>query len=1068
MKINAVMAIAVCLLQTTTLCAQQYRIAGVVLDSSTNSALQGTSISVNGGQHTTRTDINGYFIVFTADSINVELNIQHLGYLSVDTVLEKVPLSDPIVIALEASSSMLDEVKISTGYQMLPKERLTGSFEHVGNELFNRQIATDVMSRLDGLVPGMLFDKRGGNETSFRIRGLSTINPLGAQPLIIVDDFPYEGDIQNINPNDVENVTLLKDAAAASIWGARAGNGVIVITTKKGTLNKPVSITATANATFQNQLDLDYQPEMSSSDFIDIEQFLFEQGAFDNKLSNTVTWPVVTPVVEILELQRQGRISMEEANREIDAMRLHNVRNDLAKYVYQRPVAQQYALNIRGGGERSSYLISGGFDNATAQQVGNGYQRVTLRSNNSFKLFKNLTFQSNLMYASSVRKNNGLGTLGVSNTSSSIYPYARLVNADGKPATVVQNYRLGFVDTAGNGKLLDWHYRPLEEIELADNTTQINDLMINLSANYQLLSVLGVEVRYQYQHQGTDNRNYYGDETFYTRDQINRFTQLSGDEVYRPLPLGGILRLQKANRDSHNLRGQLNFSSTWGSYHELAVIAGGEVRQVEGLQNRFSAYGYDDELMLAQPVDLVNRYPIYNGMGFETVLGESQSFAGSMDRFVSLFGNASYTYAATHTLTVSARKDASNLFGVATNNKWKPLWSAGYKWNVSNASFYGWQWLPRLAVRATYGQSGNVNNTVAAVTTIDYRGLTPLGQNLHAFIMNPPNADLRWENVATTNLAVDFGLVNNRISGSVEYFSKNASDLIASVPADITTGFATLTRNAAEINTSGWDVTVTSRNLNGRLGWITDFFLSINRTKVTRYLLERNRPSNYVGNGASLHPIEGYDAYNIVSYRWGGLDALHGNPQSYVSGELTSDYLNIINNTTMDDLVFHGSATPRTYGSLRNTLTFGGLSLSANITYRLGYFFRRPTIEYTQLLNNGVPGHSDYYLRWQQPGDEYRTTVPSMIYPSDSRRDEVYRNSEATVERGDHIRLQDINLTYRFDKMTLRSLPIKSMSIMLYARNLPILWRANNAGLDPDFRGYPAPFSLSAGMNINF
>lgn len=1044
----------------------QYRIHGTVTDDERSNPIPGVAIGLSENQIISYTGNDGSFSFLLPRTDTVLLQIRHMGYRGVDTLVIP-PLSGSLDINMTVNANRLKEVEVSTGYQTLPRERLTGSFEYVNNELFNRQISQDVVSRLDGLVPGMLFDKRGGSSTAFRLRGLSTITPSIAQPLIIVDDFPYEGDIHNINPNDVENITVLKDAAAASIWGARAGNGVVVITTKKSLLNKPFTISATANLSMQDRPDLYYHPQMTPSDFIDIEQFLFDQGAYDNSLSNSITWPVITPAVEIMERQRQGVISINEANQLLDDLRARDIRRDLLEYVYQKPVAQQYALNVNGGSARIAYLISGGLDRSIDQQVGDGYQRVTLRSQSTFKPIKNLTVQTNIVYANSRRESNGLGELRTGATGR-VYPYARLVDDEGLPAILEQNYRLGFVDTAGSGRLLDWYYRPLEEIDLSDNTTRIGDLLANLSAAYRILPSLQGELRYQYQHQYTHGRDHRSDRTFYTRDQINRFTQINGEQIYYPIPLGGILQLQDGDRHSHTIRGQLNYDADWTENHRLSVLAGGEIRQMRNLTRHDYVYGYDDELMLGQPVDLVNRYPIYGGMAFDSQLGRPPAFSGTDNRLLSLFANVAYTYRTNHVFTASARRDASNLFGVATNDKWKPLWSAGYKWNLSDETFYRWDWLPYASMRATYGHSGNVNNAIAAVTTIDYIGQSPLARNPFALVMNPPNPDLRWENVAMTNIALDFGFRGGNLSGSVEYFKKNSTDLIASIPADITTGFTTLTRNVAELETSGWDISLRSRNLVGEFGWSSDFFLSVNRTLVKKYLIERNRASEMVTNGGNLIPIEGYDAYNIVSYRWGGLDPQNGDPLSYVDGILTADYMDIVNNTTKEDLVFHGSATPRLFGSLRNTWTYRGLSLSANITYRAGYFFRRPSIEYVPLLNSGVVAHGDYYRRWQQPGDEQHTTVPSMIYPADSRRDQVYRDSEATVERGDHIRLQDINLSYRLNRATFPALPAQSVSVILYARNLPIIWRANDLGLDPDFRGIPAPISLSLGLNLTF
>lgn len=1053
------------LLIITTVSHAQYRLTGTVSDAETRTLLSGATIQIDKGQRGVVTDDEGRFAILIPSN-PVKLIISHIGYHETDTTVS-ITSGTALTILLAPKSNVVEEVQVSTGYQILPKDRLTGSFEVVSEKLFNRQISQDIISRLDGLVPGMLFDKRYGNEGAFSIRGLSTISPTIAQPLIIIDDFPYEGDIKNINPNDVESVTILKDAAAASIWGVRAGNGVLVITTKKSKLDKPFSLSANTNLSIQNKPNLYYTPQMTPSDFIDIEQFLFERGFFDADLDNTITWPVITPAVEVMEQKRRGLITEQHAEVMLSALRMNDLRDQLNKHVYQRSAAQQYAIKMDGGNSQVSYYISGGLDKSVAQKKGDEFQRMTLRTQSTFKPISTLQMTAAVVLVNSLRNNNSLPDLRTG-TTGSIYPYARLLDDVGQPAIIEQHYRLGFVDTAGQGQLLDWHFRPLAEMDIADHAVRIRDLLVNLSANYKLIPQLDAEVRYQYQNQGTSGRDHNSVESFYSRNLINRFTQISGDNIIRPIPVGGILQLMDNDRSSHNIRGQLTFTNNWTPDYRFIIIAGGELRRATSWSRSHTVYGYDDELLLSFPVDLVNRYPIYGGMGFDSPLGQGSTYTGLDDRFVSIYANTSFTLKEQHIFTASARRDASNLFGVATNNKWKPLWSVGYRLNLSSLPLLYVPWINRLSLRATYGHSGNVNNTIAAVTTIDYRGISPLARNQYAIVVNPPNEDLRWENVSTTNVGLDFGVGNNRFNGSVEYYSKNAMDLISSVPADLTTGFGNLTRNVAEMRTSGWDFNLRSINPSGVLRWTTNLYLSLNRTKIKRYLVNPARASGYISNGASLLPIEGHDAYNIVSYRWGNLDPETGDPRAYALGLLSSDYAHIINNATIDDLVFHGSAMPRAFGSLRNEWGYRGWSISANITYRTGYYFRRPTVDYVGLLNNGVVAHGDYYKRWQKPGDEVFTSVPSMLYPTDSRRDQVYRDSEATVEKGDHIRLQDINLSYRIDNTSVLTLPARAITLIFYARNMPILWRANKSGIDPDVRGLPAPFSFSIGLNLDF
>src|SRR5690606_30977645 len=326
---------------------------------------------------------------------------------------------------------------------------------------------------------------------------------------------------------------------------------------------------------------------------------------------------------------------------------------------------------------------------------------------------------------------------------------------------------------------------------------------------------------------------------------------------------------------------------------------------------------------------------------------------------------------------------------------------------------------------------------------------------------------LRWENVSTFNAGVDFGLLGNWITGSIEYYRKTSTDLLSIVNADPTTGFNFFTRNSAELRNTGWDITLnTTANLD-KVRWQGNFMLSVNKNRVVQYLWETTNPSQWVGIGTAVSPIVGQPAYPIVSYGFEGLDETTGDPIGYVEGVPSQDYEAINLRGTVDDLVFHGSALPEYYGGFRNTVIWHGFSLSANITYRAGYFFRRNTIDYSTLLSsNGIVGHGDFDARWQAPGDESKTTVPSMVYPANYQRDEFYKNSEATVEKGDHIRLQDLNFSYSIPHR--QGLPFKQVKLTLYARNLGIIWRSNKYNLDPDVREIPMPKSLALGLNINF
>ena len=575
-------------------------------------------------------------------------------------------------------------------------------------------------------------------------------------------------------------------------------------------------------------------------------------------------------------------------------------------------------------------------------------------------------------------------------------------------------------------------------------------------------------MKYNYQSQVLNLRDLKTEALFSTRDMINRFTVIIGDNVINNLPLGGILDYRQVDLQSHNVRGQLNIDRQFGSDHQLNGLIGGEIRNSVTDVDANTAYGYDDYLKISSQVDYVNRYPIFGGLASNQSIPFRDNYSQSVDRFVSLYANASYRYLDRYTLSASARRDASNLFGVATNNKWKPLWSIGAKWDVHKEKFYKIGFIPSMSLRTTYGYSGNVNNSVPAVVTIDYQSyLSTLGGNKFAYLQNAPNAELRWENTSQFNIAIDFVLKNNRLSGTLEYYIKKSKDLISIMDSDPTIGFNYIIGNSANVKNIGWELLMNSSNIEGVFSWNTNLLFSSNKNVLTKYLLKTNSFGTAV-NGSMIPDGPGYPLNSLFSFIWKGLESQNGDPLGYYNGEESKDYVNINKPISLDELYFHGSLLPQYFGNIRNVFAYKGILLGFNISGQFDYYFRRSTIDYSQLLSTrGLIGHGDYGLRWQKSGDELKTTIPSSIYPSNSNRDRFYQYSEATVEKGDHIRLQDLNLTYTLKG---RNNALKDAKITCYVNNLNwVLWKATKSDLDPLYNNrIPAPRNIAIGFTTNF
>jgi TonB-linked SusC/RagA family outer membrane protein len=1030
------------------------------------SPVNGAVITVLPANRQTLSGQNGSFTISCSFATDTLL-ITHINFIPLRLPLNGMP-SLPPVILLQPLVKDLAAVELSTGYQQLPKERATGSFETISNGLLNQQVSTNLLNRLETVANGLYLDKKTDQTTTnYTIRGLSTI--LGPKaPLIILDNFPYEGALANINPNDVENITLLKDAAAASIWGTRAGNGVIVITTKKAKFTQPLRIEFNNNISIAQKPELFYYNNISASGFIDLEQFLYSKGYYNSMISSS-SKPVLTPVLELLVKKANGSIPAAQADAEINAMRSQDLRNEFNRYMYRTAVNEQHALTLKGGTENIAYLFSAGYDNNRGA-LDETYRRITLTSQNTYRLGSRLTLNAGINFTSSGAIAGKTGYDNITASNGRLPMYTLLADGQGNPIPVMKQYRQPYLDTAGGGKLLNWNYYPIDEHNHISNTSRISALTTNLGLTIRLTKGLTADIKYQYQRQSQDNTVIYDLQSFYARNLVNSYSQLNRATavVTYKVPKGGVYSNAGSLLLVHNIRAQLNYTRSWKD-HRLDAIAGTEVRQAVSNSSSFMAYGYNNSILTFGNVDYANTYPNYVN-GSSSAIPGGISFSENRNRFISTYANAAFTLKNCYNLTLSGRRDASNLFGVNTNDKWTPLWSAGIGWNISKEKFYKLTSLPLLKLRATYGFSGNADPTRSGYTVLAYTINSAYTQMPTARIDQFTNPGLRWEKTATLNLGLDFRAFSNRLQGAVEYYVKKAKDLFGYEAVDYTNLPAyRIIKNAASIRGTGWDISLSSINIRKPFLWTTDINFNTNKDKVLSYMLINRSAANYLNGGLSISALEGRPVYAVYAYPWAGLDPQTGDPQGYLNGQVSKDYNALLGSTyPVDSLKYMGNAFPAFFGSLGNTVSYKGITLTARLSWKLGYYFLRNSVNYTNLFGSRQ-GHGDYSLRWQNPGDEIFTNIPSMVYPAVSRRDQFFNNAEILVERADHIRLQYITISYNL-KEVFRKLPLEAINIYVNANNLGIIWRANKHGIDPDYRDntiLPAK-NIALGLKVVF
>ncbi|MCD2425916.1 SusC/RagA family TonB-linked outer membrane protein [Niabella pedocola] len=1047
---------AICVLLLAVAGAQpRHLLKGLVKDSVTGLPVAGATL-ITKGNGVERTDLKGAFALSIADGDT--LVISHINYTIQNVKVQKEEAY--LIISLMPRDQQLEEVTINTGYQKLKPNEVNGSFSVITNERLNEQKGLSVLDRLNGVTPGMLF-KAGKNTSNVNnpsvisIRGESTINgPL--DPLIILDNFPYDGDIRNINPNDVESITVLKDAAATSIYGAKGGNGVIVITTKRGKFSTPTRVDISSNAIITERPDLYQYRQLSVVEYIGVEAYLFRNGYFNSTISN-VSKLGITPAVEVFLKRRNGSITAADSAAQIDYLKKGDTREAYNSLYNTGSIILQNSVTVRGGSSTAAWMLGGNYDK-TALYDRSKNNRVNVRFNSSFKLGKRMTLDAGANYTITTMFAGSPAYNSIKFYSNLALPYLRFRDEDGNPVVLAKDRQRSYTDTAGMGRLLDWNYYPATDNDFIRDKTTREDLIGSVGLSVNILDGLNLYASYQYQQQTGNSDKLYMAESYYARNQVNLFTRLGATaaaDVFR-VPRGGILLNNYSRLQSQNGRAQLAYDRRWkGAITALSALAGMELRSTLTSGGSYSIYGYREDPLSNTPVDYYTAYPTFI-TGFTSTIPFAPQKSGVVsNRFVSVYGNMAITLYNRFFINGSLRRDAANIFGLQTNDKWNPFWSSGIGWEISKERFFNSALFNYVKLRATLGTSGIVNPNKTA-DAIVYLSDDNISRFLRGSISTPNNPSLRWEKSRQLNIGIDFGYRQNRVTGSIDYYNKKGKDLYGPAPFNYTAwgGASTMEMNVANMEGNGIDASLNFKITDGRVNYNTGVIFNYTLAKTTKYFGPgAEQVSLFLGNGNTIIPIVGKPLYAIAAYKWGGLNK-KGDPMGYLNDTLSTDYTAIrveANNKGEEgNIRFIGPANPVIYGAWNHAIRWRGLEFSCNLVYKLGYYFRKEALNYQTLFSTGL-GHPEYTNRWQQEGDETATNVPALVYtnyPQFTQRNTFYTASEIHVFRGDHVRLQYINLLYR---RSFARTVIKDAAISFNVANLGILWRLNKYGLDPDY-----------------
>jgi TonB-linked SusC/RagA family outer membrane protein len=1052
-----------------------------VIRSADGLALSGATIRIKGKNKITVSDNNGSFEI-NADAGSI-LIVSYIGFEEREF---KLTDRSPVTIILQQFSRNMDtaEVIVSTGYQQISKERSAGSYAKPDMKIIAaRSTSMNILQRLDGLVPGLTINNApSASQNPLLIRGLSTIGISDGQggysgtsrsPLYVVDGIALD-DVASINPQDVADITVLKDATAASIWGSRASNGVIVITSKKGTPNEKISVQYDGFSNFKGKPDLNYKPVLNSRQFIQVARETFDPEQYPWSVISEFTnlgSTGVAPHNVILYGQYRGLISEEQANKSLDSLASINNVSQIRDLWYRNAMLMNHTISLSGGSKKYAFYGSLAYTDNQSNRPGekdNTY-KVNLRQDFTFNKHIQAYLLTDLTNTVTAAKR----TVNVDNT---FYPYQLFQDAGGNNlsmsymSSLNDSIRQVFENQSG----ISLDYNPLNEFN--HGYTKSNALMNRLVAGVTVKFFPGLSFQGVYGYiRGTNRTTSFDDHESYTvRSKTAQFTNLdvSGNPVYNLPNYGGSYAVTNTSQRNWTLRNQLVYDNAWnGGLHQLTLLTGQEAQERLSVVNNSTVWGYDESLQTYALIDysLLSStgvssavWPNYAGNGsllFDRPFSETESQV----RYTSYYANAAYTFNRKYTANGSWRIDKSNLFGIDKGAQNRPVWSVGVRWLLSEENFVGHiPWLDRLALRATYGVTGN---SPAPGTAASYDILTPLSGS---FIPNgaglavetPSNRKLTWESTETINIGVDFSVFQNRVSGSVDFYSKKTEDLLGDLSVNSFSGYASITGNFGNLQNKGIELSLNSRNISTKaFSWSSLLTLAYNKNKITQ--LNSAGPVTTGAQKAGMAYLTGYPAFAIFAYRFAGLDTM-GDPMIGLTDKTITKERNT---ATPDDIEFMGTYQPVWNGGLSNFFQYKGFGLNVNIVYNLGHVMRRDInqfysgrIYHSNFSNNGLQGaniHADFVNRWKKKGDEAITNIPSYVANSadaDTRRDiAYYAGGDVNVLSASYIKLKDITLSYSLPAHIANSIKTKDITFRVQLSNL-MLWKANKYGIDPEFQ----------------
>lgn len=1047
--------------------------------------LPGVSVVVKGTIAGVATDAEGRFEI----RLNTGEEILVFSFVGMRSQEVKANKND-LYVVMESIAEMMQEVIVKTGYQNIEKRKLSSSVFTIDGDVVREGAAIGLDNMLQGKIPGMNVmgsSSTPGAATKIRIRGSSTISG-NREPLWVVDGFILEDPVQisaqelnsldnvnlignaisSLNPQDIERIDVLKDASATAIYGVKAANGVIVITTKKGKIGNP-SITYSMNLSVNERPEYDGLYRMNSKDRIDVSKEIEQRGL------SFGTQPARVSYEGALMDLYDRTITYDQFLKTVK--RLEEVNTNWFDLIYRTSFSQKHNVSISGASDKVNYYFSGAFQHTPATVRGTGIKQF----NGLMKLGVNLL--SNLRMEFQMRAS----TEDKEYLHSSLSPYQYAYNTSRAIPCYNEDGTLAYYNkTQGFEQPLK--YNILNEMQHTGLRIDGTNLNFNGNLLWEIISGLRLSGALSYNRSNTDQKEWF-DEQSYVAAELRNFNydlELPDSKTWQEqqckLPYGGGLENTDTRNTSYTVRAQVDYTFKFLENHQITVVAGTEARSSKYKGLKSTEYGYlpdrGEKFVQIDPI----QWPKYG----ELVKSHPNVITNSLTNVMSWYGTFTYDYANRYILNFNIRADGSNKFGQDKSNRFLPIWSVSGRWNLHEENFLkNAMWMNMFALRGSYGIQGNVSSDQTPNLLIQLGSLDAVSKQYISKLSKLPNPQLRWEKTTSWNLGIDFAFLSNRLNGSVEVYQKKGKDQIISKEVSSTTGSTNMELNAGNLENKGYEIVLNVVPVKTKkFTWSLNMNGARNINKVTKSGITTDYGYKEYLDGSAVIPGEALNTF--YSYKYDRLDA-NGLP-TFKDIEETDG----ITQTEMFAKVFKYSGTriPDITGGFGTDISYKNLSLGGFFSYSLGTKIRMNNLynDSGQKLPQPQQNMNKAFVdRWRQAGDEAHTDIPVLttndmkMYGVNVNRKiriadngwEMYNKSDLRVASGNYLRLRNLYLRYNFGERICHKIYAKHISVRLEATNLWLLADKKLNGQDPEqvaLGGVSTPptSSYTLGLDITF